>query len=82
MVVAGVVVKVVAGQEEFYVDFLKRQAGVLVQGTTAGNIAIVIEAESTGAIEKMSTKWTEKESNILGVFPVYIGKCESEKVVS
>ena len=72
MVIAGVVVKVVNGTEKDVANYLASKSLVSVEGSTTGNIAVVIEAANTKSLETMTSSWQEDEKNILGVYPVYI----------
>lgn len=81
MVIAGVVVKVVPGKENSVSKFLSDIATVSVEGTTTGNIAVVIEANSSHQLETLTKDWPEQDTDILGVYPVYINAEEMVKHV-
>ncbi len=79
LIVAGIAVKVPPGREKAVAHFFEDQLCMSVVGTTRGNIAIVVEADNAGQLEKMTNLWLEKNTSILSVSPVYIGFDDHEE---
>ncbi|MBS3983316.1 MAG: chaperone NapD, partial [Dethiobacter sp.] len=55
MAIAGVVVKVISGQEEFISAKLNELPGVEIVKITDGNIVVVLERQDLSSLEEIST---------------------------
>lgn len=74
MVVAGVVVKVRPGDESGCAERLSRYPGTRIEKREAGNLALVVEAQSAQDLFDLSRRWEQEDESVLGVFPAFIGR--------
>jgi|GEM_PF-1504787 nitrate reductase NapAB chaperone NapD len=72
MAIAGVVVKVISGQEEFISAKLNELPGVEIVKITDGNIVVVLERQDLSSLEEISTQQIQGISGVLAVLPAYI----------
>ncbi|OEH85878.1 hypothetical protein BHU72_03625 [Desulfuribacillus stibiiarsenatis] len=82
MIIAGIVVKVVSGKEEPLAEYLKGFPNVTVEGSTDGNLAIVVEANHAQELEKLTQRWQDNQEDIIGVFPVYVNSEDIDEDIS
>jgi len=72
MAIAGVVVKVVSGQEEFVSAKLNEFPGVEIVKIIDGNIVAVLEGQDLNSLEEISTQKIQCVQGVLAVLPAYI----------
>ena len=78
-VVAGVVIETRPGQGPFVACWLENEPGLeIVGGDGDRRLAVVWSAESGKALEAAAEQLFEREGEIIGIFPTFIGRDDEE----
>ena len=78
-VVAGVVIETLPGQEPFVACRLEGEPGLeIVGGDGDRRLAVVWAADSGKALEAAAERLLERDTDIIGIFPTFIGRDDDE----